>query len=165
MKAAFDAQGNPTRAAEGFARSQGIAVSEIIRKETPRGLYCAARKRVKGRSAAEILSEALPKITLEISFPKSMVWLSGERALRPAGPLAPGAPGDGGRAVHAVRRRLRPHDRRASDPLSRPDRSARRGFRELQETAARALVVVDIDERKAAIRSDIEKALLRTIQG
>jgi glycyl-tRNA synthetase beta chain len=77
VKAAFDAQGNPTKAAEGFARSQGIAVSEIIRKETPRGLYCAARKRVKGRSAAEVLSEALPKITLEISFPKSMVWLSG----------------------------------------------------------------------------------------
>ena len=79
MKAAFDAQGKPTRAAEGFARSQGIAVSDILRKETPRGLYCAARKRVKGRSAAEILSEALPKITLEISFPKSMVWLSGQR--------------------------------------------------------------------------------------
>ncbi|MGD1001406.1 MAG: glycine--tRNA ligase subunit beta [Candidatus Brocadiia bacterium] len=79
VKAAFDAQGKPTRAAEGFARSQGIAVTEILRKETPRGLYCAARKRVKGRSAAEILAEALPKITLEISFPKSMVWLSGQR--------------------------------------------------------------------------------------
>ena len=47
--------------------------------------------------------------------------------------------GTRGRAVHAVRGRLRPDDRRASDPLSRPDRSARRGFRAIRETAARAL--------------------------
>ncbi len=78
-KFAFDAQGKPTKAALGFARSQGVDVSEIELRDTPRGKYCAVRKHVKGRPAIDILSEVLPRITLAISFPKSMMWPSGER--------------------------------------------------------------------------------------
>ena len=78
-KVAFDADGNPAKAALGFARSQGVDVSEIRRKDTPRGTYCVLQKRTKGRPAAEILAEVLPKITVEISFPKSMLWPGSER--------------------------------------------------------------------------------------
>ncbi len=159
VKAAFDTQGKPTRAAEGFARSQGIAVSDIIRKETPRGLYCAARKRVKGRSAAEILSEALPKITLEISFPKSMVWLSGQRGFaRPVRSLlallgteivpftlfevASGRTTEG----HPI---LRP------GLIEVPDANFERYKKLLREHC----VVVDIVERQEAIYRDVKAAL------
>jgi len=76
---AFDADGNPTRAAHGFASSQGVDVKALQRCETGRGTYCCVHKHVVGRSAVEILAEVLPRITLGISFPKSMVWLSGER--------------------------------------------------------------------------------------
>jgi len=73
-KAAFDADGNPTRAAEGFARKQGAEVSSILRKDTPRGEYCVVRRRRTGRAAAELLAEILPRLTRQIAFPKSMLW-------------------------------------------------------------------------------------------
>jgi glycyl-tRNA synthetase beta chain len=161
VKAAFDAQGKPTRAAEGFARSQGIAVGEIIRKETPRGIYCAARKRVKGRSAAEILSEALPKITLEISFPKSMVWLSGQRGF--ARPIRSLLALLGTEVVPftlfevASGRTTEGHPILCPGRIEVPDANFERYKKLLREH----LVVVDISERQTAIRDDIVKALRR----
>ena len=161
MKAAFDAQGNPTRAAEGFARSQGIAVSDIIRKETPRGLYCAARKRVKGRSAAEILSEALPKITLEISFPKSMVWLSGQRAF--ARPIRSLLALLGTEVVPFTLFEVASGRTTEGHPILCPGLIEVRDadFERYEKLLREHWVVVDIAERKAAIRGDIEKALRR----
>jgi glycyl-tRNA synthetase beta chain len=169
VKAAFDAQGKPTRAAEGFARSQGIAVSEIIRKETSRGLYCAARKRVKGRRAAEILSEALPKITLEISFPKSMVWLSG------AADQAQGRPRSFARPIRSLLallgtevvpftlfevasgRTTEGHPILRPGRIELPDADFERYKRLLRER----LVIVDIAERADAIFKGIQTALRR----
>jgi glycyl-tRNA synthetase beta chain len=177
VKAAFDAQGKPTKAAEGFARSQGIAVGDILRKETPKGIYCAARKLVKGRSASEILSEALPKITLEISFPKSMVWLSG------TGDKAQGRqPLDQAQGRRAFARPIRSllallgtevvpftlfevtsgrttegHPILCSGRVEVRDADYGRYEKLLRDH----LIVVDIAERKAAIRADIEKALRR----
>ncbi|WP_457755425.1 glycine--tRNA ligase subunit beta [Thermovibrio ammonificans] len=77
LKAAFDAEGRPTRAAEGFARSKGVSVEELITVENPpgkRGTYVAVKKVVKGRSAVEVLRELLPKLILSIPFKKSMRW-------------------------------------------------------------------------------------------
>jgi glycyl-tRNA synthetase beta chain len=169
VKAAFDAQGNPTKAAEGFARSQGIAVSEILRKETPRGIYCSARKRVKGRSAAEILAETLPKITLEISFPKSMVWLSGpfgkaqgrERSFaRPVRSLLALL---GTQVVPFTLFEVASGRTTEGHPILCPGRIELRDadFESYKKLLRDHLVVVDIAERKAAIRGDVEKALRR----
>jgi glycyl-tRNA synthetase beta chain len=161
VKAAFDAQGNPTKAAEGFARSQGIAVSDILRKETPRGLYCSARKRVKGRSAAEILAEALPKITLEISFPKSMVWLSGERSF--ARPIRSLLALLGTQVVPFTLFEVASGRTTEGHPILCPGRIEVRDadFESYKKLLRDHLVVVDIAERKAAIRGDVEKALRR----
>lgn len=75
VKAAFDAQGSPTKAAQGFAKSQGVEPAALMRKMTPRGEYCYVRKQIKGRPAAEVLADILPRITAKLAFPKSMVWL------------------------------------------------------------------------------------------
>src|SRR5262249_14878715 len=45
-KAAFDAQGIPTRAAESFAAKNGAAVQDLIRVSTPKGDYVAVEKRI-----------------------------------------------------------------------------------------------------------------------
>jgi len=79
-KVAFAPDGTPTKAAIGFARSLGVELSAIARKQTPRGEYCCVRRTLKGRPALDVLAEILPRITLEISFPKSMVWLPERRA-------------------------------------------------------------------------------------
>ena len=71
---AFDPQGQPTRAALGFARAQGVPVEELEVQETPRGRYLSARKRIPGRATADLLCDLLPPAVSSISFPKSMYW-------------------------------------------------------------------------------------------
>src|SRR5262252_7980248 len=53
--------GQPTPAAQAFAKKAGVDVSVLEKVATPKGQYLAARVTRKGRSAAEILAEALPK--------------------------------------------------------------------------------------------------------
>jgi glycyl-tRNA synthetase beta chain len=71
---AFDAAGQPTPAAAGFARAQGVAVSDLIEIDTPRGVYLALKKSTTGRPTPERLPELLPGFILGLSFPKSMRW-------------------------------------------------------------------------------------------
>ena len=74
---AMDAAGNVTPAAAGFARAQGVAVSDLIEVDTPRGVYLAVKKSTTGRPTAERLPELLPGFILGLSFPKSMHWGTG----------------------------------------------------------------------------------------
>lgn len=81
---AFDPQGNPTKAAEGFARAQGVSVQDLVVKATEKGEFVFAVKREEGRPALKVLSEALPQIIRSLSFPKTMRWEeSGLRFGRP----------------------------------------------------------------------------------
>ena len=71
---AFDADGIPTKAAEGFARSKGIDVSQLESREIDGGEYVVAVVKQTGRTATEVLSEMLPKLIAEIHFVKTMRW-------------------------------------------------------------------------------------------
>lgn len=84
-RAAAFQDGRPTPAAEGFARKMGVAVSDLVIRETPRGEYVACRRSIPGRSACEILAESLPGLILGIHFPKTMYWpgKGGPRFIRP----------------------------------------------------------------------------------
>ena len=83
-KVAFDSQGNPTKALLGFARGQGVEISEVIQEEVKGVPYVFAQKTEKGRPAAEVLPELLGTVLNKLSFPKSMRWGSGElRFARP----------------------------------------------------------------------------------
>jgi glycyl-tRNA synthetase beta chain len=81
----YDAEGQPTRAAQSFARKQGIAVAKLKVVETPKGKYLAAVSRQKGRPARKVLGELLPQLLLRLSFPRTMYWTSpqGMRFIRP----------------------------------------------------------------------------------
>lgn len=82
---AFDAEGKPTRAAESFAAKQGVPVALLHTVTTPRGECLAAKQRIAGRPAAELLAEILPRVISEIPWPKTMYWtgVSGARFIRP----------------------------------------------------------------------------------
>jgi len=71
---AFDAGGQPTAAAQGFARAQGVSVSDLAVVETERGPYVAVKKHAAGMATQERLAEWLPDWILGLSFPKSMRW-------------------------------------------------------------------------------------------
>jgi glycyl-tRNA synthetase len=73
---AFDAQGKPTKAAEGFARGRGVDVNALEIREMDGGRYVIAQVREVGRSAVEVLAEKLPELMAGIKFGKSMRWNS-----------------------------------------------------------------------------------------
>lgn len=83
-QAAFDAGGNPTPAAEGFARSRGVKVEDLEIRETEKGEFVFAVVREGGRPALEVLPGILEGILRSFSFRKSMRWGGGEfRFARP----------------------------------------------------------------------------------
>ncbi len=73
-KAAFDAQGQPTKAAIGFAKSRGASLEDIQIASTPKGEYLMIRQEHKGRPTSELMAEVLPDLIKAIPFPKSMRW-------------------------------------------------------------------------------------------
>ncbi|MDR2301499.1 MAG: glycine--tRNA ligase subunit beta [Deltaproteobacteria bacterium] len=77
LSAAFDSNGNPTKAAQGFAKGQGVPVSDLYTQNTPKGPYLAVKKSKKGRATQEILSELIPQILESLPFPKVMRWGDG----------------------------------------------------------------------------------------
>jgi len=73
-QAAFDAKGNPTKAAIGFAKSQSVPVESLTMIQTEKGEYVCAVKKESGRPTSELLVSLLPKWILSIPFQKSMKW-------------------------------------------------------------------------------------------
>jgi glycyl-tRNA synthetase beta chain len=73
-QAAFDAYGNFTPAALGFARAHGVDVSMLALEQTAKGENLCVHKKIEGRPARHILSDFLPSLIATLPFPKSMRW-------------------------------------------------------------------------------------------
>lgn len=81
---AFDNDGKPTRAAEGFARKLGVPVASLEKVSTDKGTYVSVRRLLKGRETPEILSELMPSIINSFHWPKNMYWTESRfRFIRP----------------------------------------------------------------------------------
>ncbi len=77
LAAAFDAQGRPTRAAEGFARSCGVEVSDLATLETNQGAWLVHTRTEPGQAAAALLPEIVKTALDALPIPKRMRWGSG----------------------------------------------------------------------------------------
>jgi glycyl-tRNA synthetase beta chain len=77
--------GQPTPAAHAFAKKAGVDVSQLQTVTTPKGEYLTASVTNKGKPAAQVLAELLPKEIASIYWPKNMYWRAGkpERFVRP----------------------------------------------------------------------------------
>jgi len=83
-QAAFDAQGNPTQAAVGFASSRGVELSALEVRTVDEGEWVFARVSRPGQPATEVLPQLLKQATEQLSFPKTMWWAEvGFRFARP----------------------------------------------------------------------------------
>ena len=76
-KVAFK-DGQPTPAAEAFAKRLGITVKDIYITDTPKGRYIAANTTKIGRAAAEVIAEEMPKELAGIYWAKNMTWRPGK---------------------------------------------------------------------------------------
>jgi glycyl-tRNA synthetase beta chain len=82
---AYDAVGEPTRAALSFAEKQGLSLKDLYTVKNPKGEYLAAKQVKRGRTAEQILTELLPRVIHDLSWPRSMTWtgIDGARFIRP----------------------------------------------------------------------------------
>lgn len=78
LAAAKDEGGSWTKAAIGFARSQGVEVQDLSVEDTSRGSYVFAVSRVEGEPVLEVLPGMLAQLVGSLKFKKSMRWGSGE---------------------------------------------------------------------------------------
>jgi glycyl-tRNA synthetase beta chain len=68
---AFDAEGRPTKAAEGFAKSQGVSVNRLATKATAKGDYVCITKVERALASRRLLQTIIPEVITAIPFPKS----------------------------------------------------------------------------------------------
>lgn len=74
VKAAFDADGKPTKAAEGFARGNGVSVDALERMETDKGEWLVYRGVEPGKATADLLPELVQQTLDALPIPKRMRW-------------------------------------------------------------------------------------------
>lgn len=74
LKAAHDAEGNPTKAAQGFARGQGVETKDLFVQDLNGVPYVYARKFEEGKPAADLLAQFCLDLINGLHFPKPMRW-------------------------------------------------------------------------------------------
>jgi len=74
LKAAYDADGNPTKAVMGFARSCGVEVSELQQQETDKGVWLIFKATEKGRALSELIEDIINQSLAKLPIPKRMRW-------------------------------------------------------------------------------------------
>ncbi|MHB0976280.1 MAG: glycine--tRNA ligase subunit beta [Candidatus Aquicultorales bacterium] len=154
--ASFDTHGNPTKAAEGFAASQRVALEDLVVKEEGGREYVYAIRHETGCPAVELLPSLLEELVSALSFPKSMRWGAGEfRFVRPIrwllalfGPSVVGFSVEGLRSSNSTRG----HRFLSGSPLTVSSPG------EYQGVLEEGRVVVDHDRRSVLVREAIVQA-------
>ncbi|MGH9373322.1 MAG: glycine--tRNA ligase subunit beta, partial [Vicinamibacterales bacterium] len=176
VSAAFDANGQPTPAAVGFAKKQGVSVADLGRAQSARGEYLTCLKRQRGRSAIDTLPGVLGGVLRDLAFPKQMKWdatlddgrgellfgrpirwllfLYGGRVV----PFTIGrAPNAAGPQVQDVETGALTYGHRFLATSGRPGRSIKvRSFDEYLARLKEHFVVLDHAERRDRISRDLE---------
>lgn len=74
VKAAFDAEGNPTKAALGWANANGISIDQAQRLETPKGAWLYIKTLKKGKQAVEVVPKMFKNALKALPIPRLMHW-------------------------------------------------------------------------------------------
>jgi glycyl-tRNA synthetase beta chain len=159
-KAAYDADGNLTRAATGFAKGQGVDVSDIVVIQTEKGEYISVKKKISGEKTEAVLSELLPKLIFSLPFKKSMRWSDGSiRFSRPihwilslfGGDVVDFSIGDFSSGALKSSNLSRGHRFLSSSKFKV------KNFKHYRDELKKRFVIIDAEKRKSMIKSDIAK--------
>jgi len=154
-RAAFDENGQPTKAALGFARGQEVEVSELETITTDKGEYLGVRKTITGQPTAGLLPEILTSFMLSIPFRKSMRW--GARSLRFARPVHWLVALYGGKVVPFKIEDIESGNTSRGHRFMSPVSFTVNGFSDYLEKARENFVIVDPEERKKLILEEAQK--------
>lgn len=155
-KAAFDQNGQPTKAALGFAQSRGVAMDAVQVVTTPKGDYLMVRVEQPGKATPELLANLLPELIPTIPFPKSMRWGSGR--LHFARPIQWLLVRYNGQAVPFRLDAVESGGRTYGHRFMAPQAIEPGNFVEYLDTLRSSQVLADPAERREAVRAEITKA-------
>jgi len=149
--------GSPTAAAKGFARSQGIAETDLEVITTPKGEYLGYQKTFRGTPTAVILAEAVPRVLSSLAFPKMMRW--GTSPFRFSRPIHNLLCLFDGRPVETSFEGFRATDTTVGHRILAPGPVKVTGFADYRASLAAGGVIIDAEERRAMILGQIEDRL------
>jgi glycyl-tRNA synthetase beta chain len=155
-RVAFDEDGNPTKAALGFARGQGIDISEVETMTTEKGEYLCARKKITGEDTKALLSELLPKFITSIPFKKSMRWMNLD--LRFARPIHWIVALFGGDVIPFKLENISSGTMSCGHRFMSPDFFEIKNFDDYLKQTKENFVMINPDERRATIVDEAKKA-------
>lgn len=151
----FDAQGQPTKAALGFAASQGVPVTALEVRSMPKGDYLFAVKKVPGRKTTLLLPPLLTGLLESFTFPKAMRW--NETGARFARPIRWLLALYGGKPVRFQFAGLTAGGSTYGHRFLSPGRPLRvKDVRSYESVLGKAGVIVDPDRRREMIAKQIE---------
>ncbi|OQY22919.1 MAG: glycine--tRNA ligase subunit beta [Desulfobacteraceae bacterium 4572_35.2] len=155
IKVAYDADGNPTKAAQGFARSNGVEVSELSQTETEKGSYLFLSKVIEGQAVGAELPAMLLKVVSSLSFKKSMRWKNLD--IRFARPMHWMVALYGGEVVPFSYGELTSGNESFGHRFMAPQAFAVTGLDDYVAKAREHFIIVDPAERKQIIAREIER--------
>lgn len=154
--AAFDAGGEPTRAALGFADRCGVAVEALRRVTTEKGEYVAADRDIAGAPTPEVLTEILPATLRELSWTKTMRWGSGRGPwVRPVHGLLVLFDGE---VVPCELFGVAAGDTTIGHPVLSPEPFAVRSWSDYRQKLGRRGIVVPFEARREALAAGLAEA-------
>lgn len=155
LKVAFDADGNPSKAALGFARSNGVDVSELSQKETDKGTYLFLSKVIEGKPVGDELPALMLKVVSSLHFKKSMRWK--DLDVRFARPIHWLVALFGGEIIPFSFAGLTTGNQSHGHRFMAPQPFAVTGLDDFMAKAREHFVIVDPKERKQIIAREIER--------
>ena len=156
VAAAFDADGNPTKAAMGWARGCGIDVSDAQTLETDKGAWLLHKAQVEGQATTSLMSDAVNKALAKLPIPKPMRWGANKtqfiRPVHTATILFGSTLIEGEILGKQVGNQLQGHR------FHHPEKVTINHADDVFDVLKSAYVVADFEARKAQIREQIEAA-------
>ena len=155
-KAAFDAEGNPTKAAMGWARGCGIEVKDAQTLETDKGTWLLHIAKVAGQETKLLMADAISKALAKLPIPKPMRWGANKtQFIRPVHTvtiLLGNELIEGEILGKQVSNQLQGHR------FHHPEKISINHADDVFDVLKSAYVIADYEQRKAQIRAQIEDA-------
>jgi glycyl-tRNA synthetase beta chain len=151
---AYDGEGNPTKAAIGFARGQGVAVADLKLVATEKGEYLFVEKEEPGRPTTALLTEVLPRLVAGLTFKKSMRWENLD--VRFARPMHWIVALYGGEIIPFTHGNLTSGNKSRGHRFMAPQEFVVTGQADWLQGCRNHFVTADHNERKATIRAQVE---------
>ncbi|MBW2438011.1 MAG: glycine--tRNA ligase subunit beta [Desulfobacterales bacterium] len=156
VKVGLDDSGKPTMAAKKFAEKAGVKIHQLSVKETKKGSYLCAVIKERGQATRTLLKAILPKVILATPFPKTMHWADLDIAF--ARPIHSCLALLGSKIISFNLGNVKANRYAYGHYFMQPGKIKIDSADDYLKRLKAAQVIVDLDDRRKAVESEINKA-------